>query len=127
MATFSIEATERSPRVLIDPPSGCIEFEGESYPENVVDFFGPVLRELRAFLRDAQSMGIEVNFKLNYFNSSSAKVIFNIIDMLDRAATMNQVHIRWYADEDDDVMLEFGEDLQEDVSSAQLEIVAVRA
>lgn len=124
MTVFEIDASDRSPKVVIDRERYRIELEGESYPENVVDFFAPVLGELRAFLKGASEKRILAIFKLRYFNSSSAKVIFNIIDLLDGAAQTNQVTVKWFADPEDDVMIEFGEDLQEDVDSAEFEIVS---
>lgn len=123
MSAFEVAATDRSPRVLIDRERSRVEFEGESYPENVVDFYAPVIGELRSFLQAARGRDILAVFKFKYFNSSSAKVIFNMVDLLDVAGESNTVVIKWFADAEDDVMIEFGEDLQDDVDLAEFEIV----
>ncbi len=123
MSKYEVDATDRSPKVLIDPDAGIVTFEGESYPENVVEFFGPILEQLRSFLKASEGRAITATFKLRYFNSSSAKVIFNIIDTLDGAGKDNDLAIQWFADAEDDVMIEFGEDLQDDVTYAKFEIL----
>ena len=54
-----------------------------------------------------------------YFNSSSARMLMKIFELLDDTASNGrQVNIEWYYLEDDDTMKEFGEDYSEDIEYA---------
>jgi len=63
---------------------------------------------------------ITVEVTLTYFNSSSTKMLFSLFDALDRAACAgNRVAVNWYRDEEDEMILEFGEELQTDFTAIQ--------
>ena len=52
---------------------------------------------------------------LAYFNSSSTKMLFNLIEALNEAAQAGrQVDLHWYHDEEDDTLFEFGQELRDD-------------
>ena len=53
-----------------------------------------------------------LNFQLDYFNTSSAKVIADILKRLDKLqeSTLSNVTINWYYQDIDEDMLEAGED-----------------
>ena len=60
-------------------------------------------------------MDITVNVALTYFNSSSTKMLFSMFDALNEAAENgNRVTLHWFHDEDDDTILEFGQELHDD-------------
>ncbi|MEM4251402.1 MAG: DUF1987 domain-containing protein, partial [Candidatus Bathyarchaeia archaeon] len=55
--------------------------------------------------------------KLDYFNTSSSKCILNILEMLEDAhAKGRKVDLNWYYQEEDDDMLENGQEFAEDMS-----------
>jgi hypothetical protein len=49
MEKLIIEATVNSPRIVLDPDEQSFEFSGESRPENVRNFYLPVLEWLEKF------------------------------------------------------------------------------
>ena len=54
-----------------------------------------------------------VNIHLEYFNTSSSKCILDIFKKLESIKNAgNEVNINWYYEEDDEDMLEAGEDYQ---------------
>jgi 3'-phosphoadenosine 5'-phosphosulfate sulfotransferase len=54
---------------------------------------------------------LNVEIQLIYINSSSIKAIFRIFEAFDDYRKKDQVvSIQWLADQDDDIMLELGED-----------------
>jgi hypothetical protein len=62
-----------------------------------------------------QQARIEVHIALAYFNSSSTKMLFNLIEALSGAAEAGRpVALHWYHDEEDDTICEFGEELRDD-------------
>ncbi|MEW6444656.1 MAG: DUF1987 domain-containing protein [Pseudomonadota bacterium] len=117
MQDLHIAASGTSPEVDFRFSSHRLALIGESYPENAAAFYGPVIEALREYLAQANGQRIEVHVELRYFNSSSTKVLFNIFDLLNSATGSNEVVLHWYHDEEDDTILEFGNDLHEDFPS----------
>ncbi len=115
MDNLYIAPTPSSPEVDFKFDSHTLSLRGESYPENAAAFYGGVLAQLRAYLAEQSDSKIEVSIALAYFNSSSTKMLFNLIEALsDAAAEGNEVAVHWYHDEEDDTILEFGQELSED-------------
>ncbi len=130
MDNISIEATDRSPKVDFDFEKGAFLLEGESYPENVSEFYGPVIEALSGYLEGLKDSGgtVEFNFKLIYFNSSSAKVMMGLFDSLDETAEAGVgVTINWFFEDDDDNMEELGEEFGEDLEYAKFNMKPVSA
>lgn len=114
MHDLNIEATSTSPEVDFRFSENRLTLSGESYPENAAVFFGPITEALHEYLEHSRDQVIEIIIELTYFNSSSTKVLFNIFNMLNTAAENNTINLHWRYDEDDDTILEFGDDLHED-------------
>jgi hypothetical protein len=59
---------------------------------------------------------LTVNFRLDYFNTSSSKCVIDILDILDKYhGNSGKVSVKWYYKEDDDDMLETGEEFSSDI------------
>ena len=120
MENIKIEASDRSPEVDFDFDKNVYALRGESYPEDVTAFFGPVIGKLEERLGSLKGTEVQFDFELVYFNSSSAKVLMGLFDMLDEtAAEGNAVVINWIYDEEDDNMEELGEEFAEDLENVQ--------
>jgi SiaC family regulatory phosphoprotein len=119
MEKFERAASDRSPEIDFDFPKHHLRIRGESYPEDVNSFYGPVLEALEAYLRELGRGTCRVDFELLYFNSSSAKAIMTLLERLDDAAARGaSVTIYWHYDEEDDTMEELGEEFSEDLEHA---------
>lgn len=126
MDNLKIAATERSPAVDFDFAAGRLSLKGESYPEDASAVFGPIFSALEAFLGAARECEVAFDFDLTYFNSSSAKALMNMFQMLDRAAESGcRLTVNWFYASDDDTMKEFGEDFSEDLGHVTFNLVAV--
>ena len=125
MDNINIEAGERSPKIICDWDKGVMEILGESYPENVTDFYGPVLSATEKYLSGSKGKSLSCIFELLYFNSSSAKVLMRIFDMFEEFAESNghSISVTWRVDEEDDNMRELGEEFAEDIENIKFEIV----
>ena len=96
---------------------------GESYPEDVTEFYSSLFQALDAYLKELGVGKCRFDFELIYFNSSSAKAIMTILEKLDSAAVRGaSVDIYWIYDEDDDNMAELGEEFGEDLESARFHL-----
>jgi hypothetical protein len=108
---LSLEPTEDSPRVYLDTGSGSITCSGTAIPENSEEYYGPILDWLADFV-ETDPEKVEVNFKLDYFNTSSSKYILEMLRTLERLAQNGRVIIRWHYLMEDEDMKEAGEDYQ---------------
>ena len=67
----------------------------------------------------SEGQALTVDMRFIYFNSSSAKAIMNLFQMLEEAAEDGKtITINWYFDPEDDMMEEMGEDFAEDFEHA---------
>ncbi len=121
-----IERAERSPEVSFDYEGGDLKIIGESYPEDVTSFYGPVLDSLSRYLERLGDRSCRFELSLIYFNSASAKVIMSILEMLDEAAEKGAtIDLYWYFDPEDDTMEELGEEFGEDMEHANFHLEAM--
>jgi len=107
------QGSQKTPTINFDSESGKIEMKGRSIPENAIEFYKPLVAWLDEYANTAQGL-TEANIQLEYFNTSSSKCILDVFKKLE---TINQkdgseVIINWYYEEDDEDMLEAGEDYQ---------------
>lgn len=123
MENIKIEATERTPEIDFNFEKGVFSLKKESYPEDVTEFYGPVMEQLKTWMEAQNGSDIVFNFELIYFNSSTAKVLMDLFDMLDETAADNSVTVNWIYDAEDDNMEELGEDFGEDLEDATFNMV----
>jgi hypothetical protein len=116
MDNIYITRTSESPEVDFNFTYHVLNMTGESYPENASDFFRPILVGLEAYLAATSACEIIFNFQLTYFNSSSTKMLYNLFELLNESAGTNdnRIVLNWHHDEEDDTILEFGQDIHED-------------
>ena len=113
MDSINIEGTPKTPTISFDASSGVIEIKGRSIPENSIEFYKPLVDWLDKFSEVAKGT-VNVNIQLEYFNTSSSKCILDVFKKLENLQNKNnaEVIINWYYEEDDEDMLEAGEDYQ---------------
>lgn len=111
MESLIIEGSAKTPSVTLDP-NGKLELRGRSIPENSVEFYKPIIDWLEAYFSSPAAL-TEVNMKLEYFNTSSSKCILDVFKKLEAIyKSNNDVLVLWHYEEDDEDMLEAGEDYQ---------------
>jgi hypothetical protein len=112
MEALVIDGTQKTPAVEFDPQKGVLEIKGRSIPENSIEFYKPLVDWLEEY-SDAASTKTMVNVHLEYFNTSSSKCILDVFKKLESIhKSNNEVLINWYYEEDDEDMLEAGEDYE---------------
>ena len=115
--------TDSTPLIIIDETKGYMKFEGESYSENVTAFYKIVTDWLSRYLKsDFESLTFDC--ALEYFNSSTSKLLYNMLADMDRsAASGKNIVVNWYADSDNDIIIESGEDFEEDIKSLTFNMI----
>ena len=112
MESISIEGTPKTPTVNFSADTGIVEIKGRSIPENSIEFYRPLVDWLEEYSSEPQSL-TTVNIQLEYFNTSSSKCILDVFKKLEAIKkARNEVIINWYYEEDDEDMLEAGEDYE---------------
>ncbi len=113
MQSFVREAKKTTPYVQINYETGHMEMKGVSHPENVFTFYNPIYDAIRDFAKEPLQE-LVFDFSLEYFNTSSARCIFVILkEIKNLGRGGKKLTINWHYEEEDDDMLETGEDFQE--------------
>lgn len=117
------EKTGSTPYILIDEEKAYMKFEGESFHENVVEFYRDVSQWLEAFLKTDFDHFV-FDCELKYFNSSTAKLLFNMLLEMDECASSGKkITLNWITTADNDIIIECGEDFQEEVAHLEFNMV----
>lgn len=108
-----IEGSPKTPTVTFNASSGVLELKGRSIPENSIEFYKPLNEWVESYGAQAKQK-TEMNVQLEYFNTSSSKCILDFFKKLEliHSAGKTTLQINWYYEEDDEDMLEAGEDYQ---------------
>jgi len=123
---FEIQATPRTPFLMLNTKSYRIVLEGESYPEDTKKFYDEPMSTLHKFLGMDHPENVVIQFKLKYFNSSSAKVLLDLFLVIEEAAVRgNKMTIEWHYTKDDDNMRELGEEFSEELNQAEFKLVSI--
>jgi len=112
MESLIIDGTTKTPDVNFNAEKGILEVKGRSIPENSIEFYKPLVDWLEEYAQNPLSK-TQVNVHLEYFNTSSSKCILDVFKKLETIhKNKYDVQINWYYEEDDEDMLEAGEDYE---------------
>jgi len=120
---FEKEKTTSTPYILIDEEKSYMRFEGRSFHENVAEFYRDVNDWLDTYLvKDFASFTFD--FEMNYFNSSTSKLLHNMLTKMNKCASdKKKLIVNWITTEDNDIIIECGEDFKEDFNSLVFNMV----
>lgn len=113
MKPLNIYQTETTPSIIFDKEKNKFEISGNSLPENIIDFYTPVFKWIEEYSTQPNAK-TDLIIKLMYCNSSSAKIILDILSLFEKVATkgVNKVEIFWYYMEMDEDMLATGKEYE---------------
>jgi hypothetical protein len=110
MQAIKIKGSDDTPNVILDKDNGVFEISGRSLPEDVAAFYEPILEWLEEYADNPLDKTI-FNFKLEYFNTASSKLLLDVLlkleDMFDDG---KDIMVRWHYPDDDEDMEEAGEE-----------------
>lgn len=110
MNSINIKGTDDTPNVILDKDKGLLEISGRSLPEDVNMFYEQILNWIDEYAEKPNDR-TEFNFKLEYFNTASSKVILDILLKFEEIVEKGkEVVIKWHYHEDEEDMLEAGEE-----------------
>lgn len=120
MQKLYISPTNSTPEINFSPEENIFLIKGTSAPEDVREMYYPVIEWIKIFLDDildgeygkySTDKPFILKVDLEYFNSSSAKFLYDIFNDLKRLKTLNiPLIIEWYYDKEDLDMKDAGVD-----------------
>jgi hypothetical protein len=123
MEIIRIEKTNNTPSIYIDEANLLCRIEGSSYPEDAYEVYQHVLDWLSRVGEHIHSE-LVVEFDYDFLNSISHKKVWQILHELKQFYKNGKsVKVVWYYDENDDDIMEAGEDLAE-LMNIPFELVA---
>ena len=113
MDDIDIKSTLKTPAILFNESEKRLIIEGRSILENPAKFYSPLITKLKHY--HTHPIGkLEVDFKLEFFNTTSSIVILKVLKHLFLLQASNtEIIINWYYDEHDSDLLEVGRDYSE--------------
>lgn len=102
-----LQGTAKTPEVICTLDPHVLSLAGRSIPENSIEFYRPMMEWV-----DEHGAGmdgqLEIKIRLEYFNTSSSKCLMDLLKRIEKVVPKAEVH--WYYEEEDEDMLEAGED-----------------
>jgi len=112
MEPIIIKGSDELPEIILDKINSKFEFSGRSLPEDATEFYQPVQSWISDYIKNPNPVTI-LNFHLEYFNSSSARRIVEILMQLEQLLeTPNKVTVVWHYEMNDDLMKARGEEIR---------------
>ena len=107
---LSADKNEQTPFVHFKT-TGELKIEGISYPEDPMKFYSQVIDWLKE-LKTQNLPTIEMSVCLDYFNTSTSKLVLYIFKLLENIYLINKSDVRiiWHYNKNDEDMLESGKD-----------------
>ena len=109
MEDLKHEGSAKTP-VVEFKSNGELLLKGRSIPENSIEFYKPLIEWLEAYSQSPNSTTV-LNVQLEYFNTSSSKCILDVFKKLE-SVSGSEISVKWHYEEDDEDMLEAGEDYE---------------
>jgi len=120
---FEKQNTTSTPYVLIDEEKSYLKIRGRSFHEDIVNFYKEINTWLDSYLvSDFKTLTFDC--ELSYLNSSTIKILLNIIMKMDKNASCEKkVIINWITADINEIVIECGEDFREEVTNLTFNIV----
>lgn len=111
MDKYTLDPSPKTPHMDFNGESGEFVISGRSIPENSIDFYRPVLDWIDEYVKSPHS-STTLSIKLEYFNTSSSKCLVEMFRKLESIKDQSDVKVEWHYEEEDEDMLESGQDFQ---------------
>jgi len=109
MENLVIPIKKRSPQIEFNT-NGSLSILGNCFPEDPRGFFVPIFSWLEEF-KLSHTGEVELTIDLNYVNTSSIKILLELIQGV-TGNFKSKTKINWIYEIEDEDMLEVGEDLE---------------
>ena len=102
------------------------QIKGPSFSEDILTIYNPVIKWIEENIPKLEKE-LTCEFYFTVLNSASHKKIFQILIILNGFADRGkEIKVKWYYDEDDEDIMEMGEDLTE-LINLPFELIPVKS
>lgn len=116
MENLVINPTKTTFGINFNSEAGALDISGTSYPDNAIEFFKPILDWVKEFTEAKNNDTLIIQFKVNYYNTSSSKYLFKMLEMVEKFHSKgNNVEIIWHYYEGEEDMLDTWKELIEEL------------
>ncbi len=113
MEIIRIEKTNNTPSIFIDEANMLCRIEGASFPEDAHEIYQHVLDWLDR-IKNQIDTKLVVEFDYDFLNSISHKKVWQILhELKNMQKNGKEVAVVWFYEENDEDIMEAGEDLAE--------------
>ncbi len=100
---IKVVPTRDTPEVHFNSLTGVLRIKGRCYPSDVKKFFEPLLAWVKDYVENPKSEQTAVHIDLEYFNTTSGKLLLNLFEMLKSLyKNGHNVSVKWYEWESDE-------------------------
>lgn len=113
MGSIYVKKSKKTPLISLDLNENIFQIKGPSFSEDILSIYNPVINWMNDNLPQLEKeLTCELYFTV--LNSASHKKIFQILILLNGFMDRGKkIKVKWYYDEDDEDIMEMGEDLTE--------------
>ena len=123
MDSYHLQPSPKTPQISFDASSGDFEISGRSIPENSIEFYKPMLAWVDQYVESPNNSTL-LSIKLEYFNTSTSKCLVELFRKLESIADKSAIKVEWHYEEEDEDMMESGQDFKH-ILKFPLELIAI--
>ena len=113
MESIYLNKTKKTPLIHLSLEENIFQIKGPSFSEDIIEIYAPVIEWIDKKMPKLEKEMI-CEFYFTVLNSASHKKIFQILIKLNSLLDDGKkINVKWYYDEDDEDIMEMGEDLIE--------------
>jgi hypothetical protein len=103
--------TNMTPDIVLDKSEAIFTIKGSSRPENPHEYYKPVFDWFKDYFTQPNEKTI-LELQFDYFNTSTSKILLDLFELFENHSTNGiDLHVKWYYENDDEEMMEAGEEL----------------
>ena len=107
------------PYVNLNAETGICEISGESYMDNIIEFFNPIFKWITDYTQDTSKL-LTFKIKLKYYNTGTSRGLFAIMELLKEFEEKGgTVQINWYHNTDD---IDMKEDIMDIIKELEIDV-----
>ena len=112
METIHIPPTPSTPEIILDATAGKISLLGRSIGPNAIPLFQKIFSWMEEYFKEPKKNTI-IELKLEYFNSTSNKMIIDLLILAKKlAGDKYSFSVNWLYETDDEDLLSQGKEIE---------------
>jgi hypothetical protein len=113
MEILILKGTEETPEIILDKDKPEFRVTGKSYMEDAIAHYDKVISWLNEYSKNPNPL-TNFKFELEYVNTASSKIVFDILDVLDNMHLQGiKILVEWHYYQEDEDMLDLGKEYEE--------------